>query len=197
MSGKKIALVLISAALVLCALLISAGLLWSKRIERRAKAFLRDASSVEVGKPNFAETWKLLQEYDGKLGAGTERCTPKDCEAYFEFTNDYLYKLRLSTRARFFAEIHIKDGITQSRTTAFELGNGPGFKSADVLESFDDTRPFFIGPRTAGNKVVYLRVHINPSSTKEQRQKAYGFRLDCLTRIGGCKDAGELLPSIL
>jgi hypothetical protein len=48
-------------------------------------------------------------------------------------------------------------------------------------------------PNGAPYKVL---VHLDTRATEEEKRIAFQFNLDCLTTVGGCKDAHQLLPGV-
>jgi hypothetical protein len=82
--------------------------------------------------------------------------------------------------------------IFESRTGDFGFG-------AVVMEApndIQDDKNYVVSHRRDRKGLPEsVSVYLTPAATPTARQQAYGFNLDCLARLGGCKDSSELLPS--
>ncbi len=124
------------------------------------------------------------------------KCEFAQCSVGFAFGNIWLERLRFAPRTVLFITLSAQAGKVVSRTSSFELGTGPGAFGAYVMESAGQPIPddFLVSPSVAGKEEWRVTVRLKPSATPEQRSLAYGFRLACITRIGGCSDSRDLLP---
>jgi len=50
--------------------------------------------------------------------------------------------------------------------------------------------------RGVGNQPWQAIVHLTPQATPSERRAAFSFNLNCLDKLGGCKDSSDLLPSV-
>jgi hypothetical protein len=50
-------------------------------------------------------------------------------------------------------------------------------------------------PHYVTGKIINFTTFIYPDATAEQRRRAFDFDLSCLTRIGGCTNVCEIIPS--
>ncbi|MGH9554493.1 MAG: hypothetical protein ACRD2Y_01605 [Terriglobales bacterium] len=165
---------------------------------RQAEQFLRDAERLEIGRSTFSDVEILAHKYGGKIYPGDQECSPEKCRFHFEFENYWLHKIGLAPRTRLFAEVTVSAGRVASRTTSFELGTGPAFYSVDVLEwpKQPTDEHYRVSLQRSGNIRWRAHIRLTPEATPEQRDRAYRFNLDCLSRFFGCTDSADLLPSV-
>lgn len=182
----------------------------AKDTERRAGRFLREFVALEPESATLEQVTALIRKYgahwvnvtyrrdeisggimierrgsiDGMLGTQFE----------FEFTNRSMALLQLAPSASFSGAVFVTGGRVIFRMVGFSSGRERTYFVAHVAED---------NVTTLGKEGYSMRlepyktlIHLTPSASKSLRERAYGFNLTCLSKIGGCKDARDVLPRI-
>ena len=165
---------------------------------RNAQRFMKDLMHLEVGKSSFTDALDLSKRYGGiewKVNDSPEKCTPERCYLAFPFENTWLHRLHLAPRIVLMAIVGVENGQVRSRLVGFASAT-----RTPSIEVFANERLAFSSGEAyrivSYSAVPRLGIELTPLATSDQRQRAYAFNLSCLSKIGGCGDAGELLPSL-
>jgi hypothetical protein len=197
-----IAIFAISASLILACLGITSSVVLSRN---RAEAFLAGATALQLRSATLQQVQRLSVTYGGHIEPTT--CDPQGCAYTFRFDNGWLHRLRLAPLTLLTCTLGLA-GNTLVYRRVFLTTTGKGLDSGafvqewvsypeglQVFKKSFDVRPQFLGESAE----IKWRVHVNltADATTEQHRIAYGLNLRCLSRIGGCRDAQQLLPSIV
>ena len=119
------------------------------------------------------------------------------------FCNTLLYRAHLAPLTCFGVSIQIYEG----RVSLLDVSTGtrldqPWFFGVKVQEfgcypCYPDQKPYEV--RLRRNHVGRLWrafVTLSPESSAKEREAAFAFNLNCLSKIGGCKDSRELNPRV-
>jgi hypothetical protein len=196
-------------SIVVCWVVI--GVIWglTLRQKSRAEQFLQQLTNLELGKSTFAEAQQIALKYRGfpwYADSGDMRCTFQRCELRFIFQNKPLTSFHLARYVELIAVISVKDGIIVGRDVVYARETGRYFPfQYNVIDraSWND------GPVSNINQTVGLArlkvndtgipstvmVRLGPSSTADQRNRAYAFNLSCLARFLDCDDPSAFFPS--
>ena len=169
-----------------------------------AEAFLRDATALQLRSATLEQIQQLSARYDGHIEPST--CDPHGCAYFFSFDNGWLHRLRLAPYTQVACTLGSADGFLVYRRMALVTGN----KSLDFGAFVEEwlsypkglqflKKPFDVRLQTGGGAAnIRWRVHVNltADATPEQHRMAYSLNLRCLSKIGGCEDAQQMLPSI-
>lgn len=177
------------------------------RQKRVARSFLSEAAALKLESADDAQVRRLASRYGGRIGAGV--CNANRCSYFFSFDNSWLRRLHLAPPTRLTSTLSTENGILVHRN--IELASG---KPLAAYIAFVDERlslrnpieerlslpglkePFDIGRETSGGSRWRVFVNLTPAATNEQHRIAYDLDVGCLSRIGGCEDAYQLLPSV-
>jgi hypothetical protein len=170
-------------------------------IRASAKSILRDVSALRVGVTSIAEVEALAARHPDALQK--RHCDNQKCIVSFEVYNTWLYRFRLEPMARFRASVETNVGIVNfidvmlSRDTrVFPTMPSAGWtneylKVPDRLIKF--SAPPYWFPTPLGKP--YLMVALTVDASAEQREHAYAYSLECLTKLGGgCDLPCDYLP---
>jgi hypothetical protein len=163
---------------------------------RRASNFLRDALNLQLQTATFEQVRELAETHRGE---SSTNCNPQRCVYSFDYENTWLRFLRLAPLTRLTCTLRVKDARLDLRECLFISGNTSASFSASVWEMSrlpeGEREPFYTTRQWSGGR---WRVHValTPDATPEQHRMAYGLNLACLSKIGGCEDAQQLLPSV-
>jgi hypothetical protein len=169
------------------------------RSTRHARAFLQDASSLRLRVTTSDEVGQLALRFGGRTESST--CGWDGCSYFFSFDNRWLRRLRLAPYVTFTCTLGIADGVLKYRRMILSSGNTSASSGAFIEERLSPiggiTQPFYIARQWEGSgKRWRVHVELTPEATVEEHKMAYALNLTCLSRIGGCKDAQQLLPSL-
>ena len=157
---------------------------------------------------NFEKAKEISERYGGHPGVFGRRglpCSENSCRfdiAVSNFPMDYLH---LAPKTGFYVSINVQnDRVTaiSSDLLSITLGGSPlepaplGAHVVEDLVKTDPSAPAFLSSLNTDNVAgaSTINVALTPSATAEERQSAYDFNLGCLTKLGGCKRAGDFLP---
>lgn len=202
MTSKKASLTgAIAIAILIVLSICSLGIaVETMQIRKRAEAFLRDASHLQLRVATLSQVKKLADKYGGQAEPST--CNSSGgCSFFFTFDNRWLYRLFLAPHTRFTCALGVADNVLDYRRALLISGNTSAAFGAFINERLSlpsgVPAPFHISRQWDGSGERW-RVHIDmtPDASTEQHQTAYSLNLLCLSKLGGCRDAMQLLPSI-
>jgi hypothetical protein len=191
-----------SAVIVLVAVLAAAVGITSRTILTRvsADAFLRQATSLPLHVATMTQVQAVVMRYGGHPESSA--CSSKECEYFFSFDNDWLYRLHLAPHARLTCTLGVYDGILAYRRVFLTSGNTSAVYGAFIEEQTSLPKgvpePFSVSRQWGGAAGDRWRVHVEMTAdaTADQHRIAYGLNLKCLSKLGGCRDAQQLLPTV-
>jgi hypothetical protein len=189
---------LVGAASVCLALIVISTLTVSTiRVRRKAQAFLGSVEVMKPGKSGLADVKKLAQEYEGDL----KSCGPKQCEAYFFFSNTLLHLVRLAPEQAFTGWLKVENGTLTHVLLRFYSATGDTSTYAQVLDLAQpeaEQQPYWaqLQYNSSSGKAWRAIIKLTPEATIDQRVAAYTFDLRCLSIMGGCEDALQMLPKV-
>ena len=170
-------------------------------IRASARLILKDISAIRVGVSTVADVEALAARHRDSL---RERyCDSQKCIVSFEVYNTWLYRLKLEPVARFRASVEADGGtvtfvhVMLSRDTGV-FATSPSAGMTDEYRSVPEhmvnaSQPYWF-PTPVGKP--YLRVALTTQASATQREHAYAYSLDCLTKVGGgCDLPCDYLPA--
>lgn len=180
---------------VIAVVAIVGSILQSINVQRKAERFLAKANQLTVGSSTYGQTVNMLQEFHS-YEASYGPCSPVKCELEYRFDNIGVRALKITPPTGFYFSLEFRDGLLVGKRAV--LGQGiccvalvqeVKFSPAKSIQ----TPSYELIPNGAPYKVI---VKLDTRATAEERNAAYEFNLGCLTTLGGCKDAHQLLPSV-
>jgi hypothetical protein len=170
-------------------------------IRASAKSILEDVYKLQVGASSNAELAALAKRH--KHALKEDHCDDRKCIVSFDVFNTWLYRLKLEPLARFRVDLEANNGTLNSINVLLSRDTGvfPTFPSAGITEEYQrlpermvkfSTPPYWF-PTPVGKP--YLRVALTSQATVAQREHAYAYSLDCLSKLGGgCDLPCDYLP---
>jgi hypothetical protein len=181
---------------------------------RKAEQLLRETGSLRVGLSTEADAHKVLDKY-GSAGSQTSGfCRSSNTILSANVTNHTLDWLgRRSPMLRPFGNrnsgadviVLIDAGqvcaVLYSVRADFSDLSGEG--DAEVYDLSNQSGSVFLNSQLPYFTHVhtikgysFISAELTPNATSVQRQRALGFDLSCLTRLGGCRQPCEILPAV-
>src|SRR5207249_3230279 len=120
------------------------------------------------------------------------QCNQK-CEVVAHFGNGWMHVFRLAPPTGIEATLRFDHGVLAEKIVVM----GEDFRCAVYVNEGGPAAVLGSSLRRDGRGRPWkAMIHLSSNPSHDERLIAYGFNLKCLTKIGGCRDAAELLPSV-
>jgi len=199
----------VEAVAVVLAGLIAFVVLWARTLSQapRAEAFLREFTRLDVGKSTFEDAKSLAREYGGIpwwVSDNSMQCTYQRCVFRFVFENKPLTSTHLVPYTGLNADLFVKDGTIVGRDIHYFRVSKREF-SYYVSES---TSPAVTPQGIRMTGLARMRVdpkgvpsavsiRLDPSSSEDQKRRAYLIDSSCLSRVLGCGGPSAIFPAAI
>ncbi len=188
----KILLASSIVALVAVCIGMFANFIVSERVQRNAEEFLADIQTFRIGDPDTTAISELTSKYGRYLSY--RRCTQSGCRLSFLFDNYRMVRLHLGHPIEFAGGVETQDGKVV--VIAVEAQSAPFIAMTTESNLFPSERNFELNHIADGaGKSSRTIVRVKPGATELERQKAFSYDLHCFSKLKGCSDSRELLPS--
>jgi hypothetical protein len=172
----------------------------------KAGRLLNEVRAERWSSVNFEKAKEISERYGGHPGIFGRQgvpCSVNTCRFDIAVSNFPMNYLHLAPKTAFYVSLHLQmDRVTavSSDLLSTVIGGSPPQPAplgATVVEDIGETaspgfRSTLNTDAVAGASTI--SVALNASATSEERRTAYDFDLGCLTKLGGCKHAGDFLP---
>lgn len=198
----------VAVTLVCCTIFVIA---WARTLSQpsRAQAFLKDFTKLEIGKSTFDEAKSVAEKHRGIpwwISEDSMRCTYQSCVFRFVFENKPLTSTHLVPYVGLIGTIAVKDGIVVRRYVSYfcsarrhvaynvmeallPLGNTPEGRGMKMMIGL---RRMNVDPKGIPSDVS---IGMGPSSSADQRRRAYALDVSCLSRLFGCNNPSAIFPA--
>jgi hypothetical protein len=166
-----------------------------------AQHFLQDLKLVRAGPCPFSVVVNLSDKYHGVWSESTNHPPPCGGPASridFKFDNHWSHRILFAPYTMFWAGMTVNG----NHVCNFEAGTasfggphevlGPSYDVWDyskMISGFEGGGHFQVDPG-----VPHASVLMDAEATAAQREIAFAFNLNCLTKLRGCRDAKEMNP---
>jgi hypothetical protein len=201
------------AAAILLAGCITFIVMWARTLSEstRAQAFLADVTKLEVGKSTFEEAKILARKYGGIpwwVSDNSMQCTYERCEFQFIFENKPLTSTHLVPYIGLIGTIFVKNGVvTERQISYFRYAKRPfAYNVRETVLPPGDTPEARGMRRLIGFRRMKVdragipsavSIGLSPSSSSEERRRAYTLNISCLSKIFGCSGPSAIFPSAI
>lgn len=199
MRGSRVWKAVIS--LLFASTLVAALLWWQVfSVQRDTEHLLSVLPSVQVGSTTV-EQFRQMAEAAGVTPQGW--CQGDTCAYGLQARNRVLRRLRLAPSTGISITVEFKERVASVVSVWGDIGQFSEIGTAMVDEMNYGGRLKCGSPACFGRQDNYpgvpwrVWVKLDATAPVESRKRAFAFNAGCLSRIGGCKNAGELLPSAL
>lgn len=194
MLGKIIFAILAAAAAIFLTLL-SAAFAQAYRAREFGNEFLSDARNLRVGQSTYEDVLRIRAKYRSRSLNDLGSCDQNSCETGFSGGNKWLYHLGLVPGAVFIGGLTVRQGVLVKISATYACNPGYDANTEETVGG-SPVSAYEVRHKQAVSALVYksIWVHITSAATPAQRERAYAYNLSCLTKLGGCKDANEILP---
>jgi hypothetical protein len=189
------------------------GITWAVTVQQRsrARAFLQEFLTLNLGESTFADAQRLAESYGGKPWSASSqdaKCSAQSCELLFAFDNKPLRSLPGIRGVYFGGVITVKSGrivessiVYQRLASSGEPVSEGGNPEYEYLYGVTDVAERKDGEYGVSKKEVdaqgiphFLMVVLGPNSTAEARKRAYSLDLSCLAQLNACNNASAFYP---
>jgi hypothetical protein len=191
----KVALTIFGAAAFLFSIPLACALEQAYRARERGEAFLSNVRRLRVGQSTYDDVVAIETRYKSQSSFYGDRCDRDLCDVDSLFGNKWLYELGLVPGAMFTGGLRVRRGILTRISVSVD--SNPRYNATtEEIPADPGVSPYEFHGRSYVESETYafIWVRITTAASEEERQKAYAFNLACLTKLGGCKDANEILP---
>lgn len=183
-------------------LVMGAASLWlyGLVLQREAAGLLTDVTTLKVGNTSSEDAKRVTEHHRKELSKA--ECTGESCEYGFTVSNRLLSWTHAEPPAKFIAGFTVVDGTVTHiyADLARFMPIYPTFSaSAGEVDEYAETPEYFARaghygfPTPVGKP--YLRVILDRQADVTQRQHAFAFSFQCLTKLGGgCDLPCDYLP---
>jgi hypothetical protein len=194
-------------------LIVWLGITWAVTVQQRsrARAFLQEFITLNLGESTFADAQQLAESYGGKPWSASSqnaKCSAQSCELLFAFDNKPLRSLPGIRGVYFGGVITVKSGrivessiVYQRLASSGEPVSDGGSPEYEYFYGVRDLAERKDGEYGVNKKEVdaqgiphFLIVGLGPNSTAEARKRAYSLDLSCLARLNACNTASAIYP---
>lgn len=182
----------ISIAVILFCLTCGATFYSILRTGSVAQQFYAEILALKVGKSSRSDALKIVQRYSGKpLGS----CDEHYCAYIFEFNNTVLRVIHLAPDTRLAAVVSVRDGVVcKRRVVVISGGLAASQVSVEEVQSDRSGTLGAVGQKSDGPWRIDLRV--SPLVSAGDHAAAYALNVACLSQIGGCPNARQIMPTL-
>jgi len=188
--------ILLGCALAL-AMALGIAVYLPSRPYARARSLLSQVSALQVGGSSFDEAKRVGR----RLGSeGNDPCSPLDCYWTFSVDNFKVPELWRGEGVRFIAGVRVQNSVVAEQRFMLQLGTGVNAQTAQFWER--EAWPHLPNQFYVGGETTPVRPHfrsnvfLTPATPAGVRNRYLSFNLNCFWKYRGCRDAGELLPTI-
>ncbi len=190
-SVKRRKLGLVLTILVPITVVLAVSWYVSDRPEREAERVIRSLWTVQLGKTRVEEVIDRLP--------GLWRTGAPESSYSLLLKNDLLYHLKLAPIAGVMIHIGAEKGIIDEIQIFWEIGESGNTAEVRFFQvaNYEPEcgRNVCVRHRNGQNGRPWrIQIDASPTAPSAERNRFLSFNTSCLSRIGGCKDAGELLP---
>jgi len=166
--------------------------------ELKAKYFLSELNSLQVGKSTFQDAQGVALRIHATQGIA---CGPNACTWVARISNLNLPERWRRTELTLVVGFEIRDSILVEKGAGLQFGTGTSvsFVHVDEKEHWRSasTEPVSVETQYTSDDPHYRAfVRMTPAASESDRKRYLSLNLHCLSKYGGCKDAAELLPTV-
>jgi hypothetical protein len=167
----------------------------SKRPEREAARVIRSLGTIQLEKTHVEE---VMNATPGLWTTGNVT-NPRSNYTFFR-RNDLLHRLRLAPVAGVMVHIGAEQGVIDEIQIFWEIGESGSAAQVRFFQVGNHEpecgKQICVRRRNGQDRRPWMiQIDASPSASAAERNKFLDFNTSCLSKIGGCKDAQELLPA--
>ena len=169
------------------------------RTRRDVTATLNEFKELGTSRNPTASFESLQRKYGSKLHPN-EGCTQQHCQYEMSLSNRNISELRVVPYTEMNFWFTVDEGSLQwallEYRTALRGPHSPVVHVQEGMCAHGCGVRFDLNPHGSTQEMWNGIVEFDTRATPQQRDAALALNLDCLARIGGCKDIIDLLPKM-
>jgi hypothetical protein len=198
---KTITYLVFLGGLVLVAGVVAIGFLETYMAQRQAERLVVALREITVGSTERAQALDLTSPFQSHESDGTFIGLP---QWIFHYDNRNLFKMHLAPYTSFDARLTFKDGVAQEKQVTVFIASGfwgsvterkRGFGLPNGIATSEDPSHYAVSNCNSPTNVRNIRITDDDSYGETERNNDWTVKVDCLTKLGGCKDARSILPN--
>jgi len=169
---------------------------------RRADRLLKQVAEIQVGTTTLDQFQKQLR--DAHLRTTSVSCQAGECTISERSEVRSVSRFRLAPPAAILTSVSFKDGVSSEIYVWMEVeddinagtrgpGTGATIHESALSRSCPEHFCTYVKNRSGYPWAV---VEMDAVAAKEDRARAFALNVGCLTKLGGCKRAGTILPEV-
>jgi len=190
-------LLLVAAAILLVC--IPSLVITTRKIRTDVTMILNELRDLGASRDPTAGFKALQRKYGSKLHP-IEGCTPQNCGYEITFSNRALSVLHVVPYVEMNVWFNVYKGSLVFAMLEYRTAmNGPNSPVVHVQQGMCGHGcgvRFDVNPHGTSQNMWNGIVEFDTRASADQRAAALALNLDCFTRIGGCKDIIDLLPTM-
>jgi hypothetical protein len=171
-------------------------------IRHNATVFLQDLKNLDSAEDPTSYFLVLQQKYRKRFME--ERCASNTCVDKIVFDNRFLSVFHLAPKCEIRTYFTLEHGSLEmfymEFTSEISKENSPIVNFQEVFHVYDPVFSkafFYVNPHGRdATEIENGMVDFARISTPKQKEAALGLNLTCMTKLRGCKDISELLPTM-
>jgi hypothetical protein len=166
---------------------------------------MQDVTKLEIGKSTFEDAKMAAQKHGGQPEPGSGPCTYEACVFQFLYQNKPLSSTYVVPYVGLIGTIVVTNGVLTERDIHYARhskrpfaynvremvlpeGNTPEAQGIRSLVGFKRMNVDTAGVPSA------VSVGLSPSTSADERRRAYALNLSCLSKLFGCGNASAFFP---
>jgi hypothetical protein len=188
------ALLVVFAGVVIAGVVIG---LYLFRPVTRARELVSESAALRIGGAGLKDVQAIAERFGVRAGPD---CTPAHCSIGVWVENAQLPSWWRGPGTTFAAGFRVDNGMLVEKGFSLWTGVGPNAPSVEVTERAhwrELAEPVDVGKKYTADEPKYaLIISLTPAAPPDVRKRYLSFNFWCLAKFHGCKDAGEMLPTV-
>jgi hypothetical protein len=194
-TAKTMMLGLVALSITFCAFVSTSA--YKTRTDATAR--LNEFRELGTSKNPTASFASLRRKYGSKLRT-IEGCTQQLCQYEMSLSNESISTFHVAPYTEMNVWFTVYEGSLQwamlEYRTALRGPNSPVVRVHEGMCAHGCGVRFDVNPHGTTQQMWNGLVSFDTRATTQQRNAALAVNLECLARIGGCKDIIDLLPTV-
>jgi hypothetical protein len=178
---------------------VSMTFLMARHRLQLANSLLADLQQLQVGSGNSQQVRDFIKKHDLRSSQESPAWSADSGVFGTGFDNSLLVRFHLAPPTGLGVALKVENEAIRYILVDYYVACRGSMTSGVHIGQFPESPgepPFEISVYPAGGKPPNIGIKITSAASPQQRANAFGLDLRCLTRLGGCAGASELLPSV-
>jgi len=192
---RRVLFTILAATAAILLTLLAVAFAQAYRARAFGNEFLADVRNLRVGQSTYQDVLRVQAKYRPRSSSELGNCEQNLCDMAFSGGNEQLYRLGLVPGDVFIGSLRVRQGVLVKIGISYQSNSHYDANTEETVGGPGGLACEVGGKAIASERTYsYVWARITSATTPGERQKAYAYNLDCLTKWGGCKDANKILP---